>query len=189
MPYNGGIVILDERLGHALDRALAGARAKLEDDVRALSDEAVDELHGSFDATMAELASDIHALDSAQTLREVLDVLVDSARRHVDRVGLFLIKEGRLRPWRLKGIERREGLEVAQKTDARQALTFPLAVGGCVVAILYADNAHADVPSSRWSAAVDVLTRHASRVLESITLHQALGLVPPRPPSGWVTAS
>ena len=65
----------------------------------------------------------------------------------------------------------------------RHAMALPLRVGGDVVAVLYADAPRVDVPSSdaRWPAMLDVLVRHASRVLEAMTVQQAAGLSLPRP--------
>ena len=63
------------------------------------------------------------------------------------------------------------------------AMALPLRVGGEVVAVLYADAPRVDAPSSdaRWPAMLDVLVRHASRVLEAMTVQQAAGLSLPRP--------
>lgn len=58
----------------------------------------------------------------------------------------------------------------------RRAMAFPLRVGGEVVAVLYADAAQVDASASdpRWSAILEVLVRHASRVLEAMTVRQTL---------------
>jgi hypothetical protein len=65
----------------------------------------------------------------------------------------------------------------------RQALALPVRVGGEVVAVLYADAPRLDAPSAeaRWPAILEVLGRHASRVLEAMTVQQAAGLALPRP--------
>ena len=58
-------------------------------------------------------------------------------------------------------------------------MAFPVHVGGEVVAVLYADVARNDeTPSSdaRWPAILRILVRHASRVLEAMTVQQAAGL-------------
>ena len=64
----------------------------------------------------------------------------------------------------------------------RRAMALPVRVGGEVVAVLYADAARPDAPSSdaRWPAVLEVLVRHASRVLEAMTVQQAAGLSLPR---------
>jgi hypothetical protein len=71
----------------------------------------------------------------------------------------------------------------AQDAGARHAIALPVTVGGAVVAVLYGDAPRLDRPadSSRWPAMLDVLARHASRVLEAITVQQAAGLSLPRP--------
>ena len=71
----------------------------------------------------------------------------------------------------------------AQDAGARHALALPVTVGGVVVAVLYGDAPRLDKPSdsSRWPAMLDVLARHASRVLEAMTVQQAAGLSLPRP--------
>jgi hypothetical protein len=71
----------------------------------------------------------------------------------------------------------------AQDAGSRHALALPIVVGGAVVAVLYADAPRLDTPSasSRWPAILDILARHASRVLEAMTVQQAAGLSLPRP--------
>lgn len=63
------------------------------------------------------------------------------------------------------------------------AMALPVRVGGEVVAVLYADAARPDSPSSdaRWPPVLEVLVRHASRVLEAMTVQQATGLSLPKP--------
>jgi hypothetical protein len=68
--------------------------------------------------------------------------------------------------------------------DARLAMAFPVLVGGEVVAVLYADaQEKRGILSSdvRWPAILEVLIRHASRVLEAMTVQQAAGLPLQRP--------
>ena len=62
-------------------------------------------------------------------------------------------------------------------------MALPVRVGGEVVAVLYADAARPDPPSSdaRWPSVLEVLVRHASRVLEAMTVQQAAGLSLPKP--------
>jgi len=50
------------------------------------------------------------------------------------------------------------------------------------VAVLYADHPAGDArDTGRWSLTLDVLARHASKVLEGLTVQQALGLSLPPP--------
>jgi hypothetical protein len=63
------------------------------------------------------------------------------------------------------------------------AMALPVRVGGDVVAVLYADAPRSDalLSDARWPAVLEVLVRHASRVLEAMTVQQAAGLSLPRP--------
>jgi len=84
-----------------------------------------------------------------------------------------------------RGVEDRQPAlpPFAQDAGARHAIALPVTVGGSVVAVLYGDAPRLDAPSdsSRWPAMLDVLARHASRVLEAMTVQQAAGLTLPRP--------
>ena len=66
---------------------------------------------------------------------------------------------------------------------ARFSLALPLVVGGAVVVVLYADRPTGDAggDADRWVATLDVLARHASKVLEALTVEQAVGLSLPLP--------
>lgn len=68
--------------------------------------------------------------------------------------------------------------EFARTDEVREAAAWPISVGGSVVAVLYADGAAADKAEEPfWPAFLDVLARHAGRVLEGITVRQAAGLM------------
>ena len=76
-----------------------------------------------------------------------------------------------------RGAVRRQPGQVLVET----AIAFPVSVGGDVVAVLYAEVDDALSPQRRISKdALDTLTRHAGRVLETITVQQAAGLRPLR---------
>jgi len=82
----------------------------------------------------------------------------------------------------------------AQGTGPRDALALPILLGGTVAAVLYADTpSDGSAASSRWPATLDVLTRHASRVLEAMTIRRITGLSPasavPQRPGGLDQAS
>ena len=65
---------------------------------------------------------------------------------------------------------------------SRSALALPLIVGGDVVAVLYVDRTTGDAAErgDRSSATLDVLAHYASKVLEALTVQQAVGLSLPR---------
>ena len=68
--------------------------------------------------------------------------------------------------------------EFARTDEPRKVAAWPVSVGGSVVAVLYADGPVADKSEEPyWPAFLDVLTRHAGRVLETITVRQAAGLM------------
>jgi hypothetical protein len=70
----------------------------------------------------------------------------------------------------------------ARAAGPRDAAAEPVIVGGVPVAVLYADVAAGD-PRERegWHAVLEVLARHASKVLEALTVQQAVGLSVARP--------
>ncbi|MBI2187802.1 MAG: hypothetical protein HYU37_11910 [Acidobacteria bacterium] len=157
---------IHDRLHDALERALAGLRAGLEPELRTLA-------HELPDTATAVLASAAEAIDRAGSLAGTLHALVEAAVPYADRVGLFLVRDGRVRAWRLNGVE-----EAAVTTTRTDRMTrFPISVDGSVVAILYAEGADA---RAGGIPALDLLTRYTGHLLESITLHAALGLTPPR---------
>jgi hypothetical protein len=85
-----------------------------------------------------------------------------------------------------------EGVELpafARDADggARSALALPLIVGGDVVSVLYVERSAGDAAAGdgaghgdRWSATLDVLAHYAGKVLEALTVQQAVGLSLPR---------
>ena len=63
----------------------------------------------------------------------------------------------------------------AQDGAGRDVSTVPVVVGGAVVAVVYADAPPRD-SQPHWPATLEVLARHASAVLEALTVQQAVGL-------------
>lgn len=62
----------------------------------------------------------------------------------------------------------------------RHAIALPVEVGGSVIAVLYADAERTDRPEEpRWPAILDVMARHAGRVLEAITVRHAAAIRAP----------
>lgn len=69
----------------------------------------------------------------------------------------------------------------AQVDSPLDAVALPVQVGGSVIAVLYADAARADKPEDpEWLDTIDAMTKHASRVLEAMTVRQAAALWTPR---------
>ena len=68
--------------------------------------------------------------------------------------------------------------EFARTDEPRASAAWPVSVAGSVVAVLYSDGPLADKSEEPyWPAFLEVLTRHAGRVLEAITVRQAAGLM------------
>ena len=114
----------DELLTHArteADERLAAAKAEADSSlaqtmaaVKAEADQATG--RELLDARAAErqaelafaerLSDSVRRLDSARSLIEVLDVLVDASAREVPRVAVFLVRGGKLAGWRAAGFSR-----------------------------------------------------------------------------------
>jgi hypothetical protein len=193
-----------ERALEDVRRALEDMRRQSQEDLDAARQEA-DRLYVEL-SDAARLPEVIQALDAATSLGEALDGLVQAAAREAGRAAVFLVKGDRLHDWRTvgfgdvsseriqipvdedgplgeavrggRGVRRGEQLPAfAAGAGPRYAVTLPVAVGGAVVAILYADGPDADKDIEPvWPARLDVLTRYAGRMLESITIRQAAGL-------------
>ena len=74
--------------------------------------------------------------------------------------------------------------------SGRECLAVPIALGGQVVAVLYADQGSTDAaPVPGWMDAVEVLVRHAARSLEAFTAFKAARAVMARGDSSEATGS
>ncbi|OFW14595.1 MAG: hypothetical protein A3F70_06625 [Acidobacteria bacterium RIFCSPLOWO2_12_FULL_67_14] len=162
----------------ALVRSLAGGRSDPEPaGLRTAAVAAADEV--------AAVAEACRTLGRASTLGGALDELPRAAARLAGRAALFVVRNGRLQ------LRRSHGFDSASASPTAFARAFPLIVGGRVVAVLYAefaDQGSESVAAGRWRDLLDVLTSHAGRVLESMTLHRALGLTAPRLENGPASA-
>ncbi|HET9752663.1 MAG TPA: hypothetical protein VFP52_06865, partial [Myxococcales bacterium] len=65
-----------------------------------------------------------------------------------------------------------------QPPPNRVGLALPILVGGRAVALLYVDDGNSETPvvPSNWPEQAEILTRHAGRCLEALTLARANGL-------------
>jgi hypothetical protein len=183
-------VTFDDRLRAALDRALADVRAAAQaevDEVRQSAEQSTAALR----ASAARLSDCVHAIDEAPSLGAVLTVLAGCARLDAGRAGVILVRDATLTAYpsraevppdqaRLAMSAARDRMPVVEADGA----AFPIALGGQVVAIL-----STAAPASPEAAAVlDLLARHAGRVLEAMTVCQITGLAPlsPRTPDASV---
>ena len=167
---------MDERFHEALERSISGASSD-----RGVPVPRTDGVTPAAGPAPGTLSASCHALDRARSLGGVLDSLVASAACVADRAALFVVRAGRLRVWRLHGFGSPPAATATR--EAAQVRTSPVLVGGRVVAVLHGEAVRPDEGSTAadgWPEMLDVLACHAGRVLESMTLHQVLGLTAPR---------
>jgi len=175
-------VDLDYRLRAALDRALADVRAAAQaevDEVRRSSEATTSTLR----ATAARLSDCVQAVDEAPSLGAVLTVLAGCARLEAGRASVVLVTKDSLSSYPSRaavgGDQARVAMRAAQHGTAiieSEAAAFPVAVGGQVVAVLFvAAHSSPDVQQ-----ALDLLTRHAGRVLEAMIVSRISGLITPQ---------
>jgi len=116
-------------------------------------------------APVQRLVEAIRAIDAGHSLGEILDALLTHASRETARAAVLLVRGERLRIWKSSGFA--------------TAIAPSHELGGQVVAVLYADNgpapaADAERRTSRgWPDALEMMTRHAARCLESLTAFSA----------------
>jgi hypothetical protein len=143
--------------------------------------------------SLSHLVRGLHAVDEAESLSAVLQRLIDASQPHANGASVLIVRPDGLREWGSAGFNGRTGpgerataVATSAATERRQvesesAIAFPVNVGGDVVAVLYAEVGDALSPQRRIAKdALDALTRHAGRVLETITVQQAAGLRPVR---------
>ena len=150
----------------------------------------LDTAKGASAASLTDLVRGIHAVDEAQSLSAVFERLIDSAQHHSKGASILLVQGDDLRAWgnadntRVNERGKSVALSAAferRRVESETAIAFPVSVSGEVIAVLYAEVDDALSPQRRISKdALDTLTRHAGRVLETITVQQAAGLRPVR---------
>ena len=143
---------------------------------------------------IGRLARAVRSLGDADTLGDAFERLADAAAGEAQRVAVMVARGERLHGWTLRGFgdelppARSLAIDPAEAasppfaagSDARTALSLPLVVGGTAVAVLYADApAMTAGEREQWTDELDLLVRHASRVLEALMLQQAIGLLRP----------
>ena len=183
-----------EEVQQALSDRISALTRELDESRReaAARRQELDSARGASAASLTDLVRGVSAVDEAESLTAVLHRLIDAARHHSKGASVLLVREDGLKEWtggadsRMRTNER--GMSVASNSAAERrrvesdtAIAFPVNVGGEVVAVLYAEVDDALSPQRRMSKdALDALTRHAGRVLETITVQQAAGLRPLR---------
>ena len=138
---------------------------------------------GAAEVSLARLVLLTRELQQARTLGEVLEGLLRAARTVVDRVALYIVRGDCLQEWTALGpsgpaeVSRRLWPAESPLWFEDDRGTFPVRVGGVVVAVLSIEAAPADPQAHpTWVSAIDLLTRHASLVLEALTLRRGARL-------------
>jgi hypothetical protein len=181
---------LDDRLKRAADALGDKLRDDIARELQAISGEWATADRG--DAATLRLAEAIRAIDGGNSLSEILEGLAASVSNEAARSGIFLLRGGVLRSFRVFGFSSRQDeapIElamtaagvmsdaIAQQTAATsatspfdnlpegvQATAVPIVLAGAPVGVVYAEGADL--------AIVEVLTRFAARALEAQTALQ-----------------
>jgi hypothetical protein len=167
--------------GHEAGRALGREEASQES--LAALDAAVSAARAESAVSLAantRLLDAIRALDTSQTLQEVLETLMTSAAAEGGRAGILLVRDGRLHGWKFHGFGSSLSdpssldLEPGNATslaEGRDSVEIPLALFDETVAVLYADRDPALRPAAAtpWRDTLEILARHAARALEALT--------------------
>ena len=185
------------RLEHQLERAKTDLERERQ------RTEAARQAAAAQEHSVAEVVDAARSLDDSRSLRDVFERLLEYAGRKAQRAALLLVDADRIRGWRGAGVDVgnvisdvaeaglvgaavREARAVSRRAGEgpelpsfaagaeRDAVAHPLTVSGVVVAVLYADVAPA--ADAAWLASLEVVSRHASRVLETTTIQQAIGV-------------
>lgn len=149
----------------------------------------LDEARGSSAASLADLTRGLNSVDEAESLTAVMHRLVEAAQNHAHGASILLVRRDGLKEWVNAGARGRGGdnatavatsaADERRRVESESAIAFPIEVGGEVVAVLHAEVGDALSPQRRIAKdALDALTRHAGRVLETLTMQQAAGLRP-----------
>jgi hypothetical protein len=187
---------LDDRLKRAVDTLGDRLREEITRELRVVTEElsarAQAEREAAVQSARAQesdgkrILDSIRAMDEARSVTAALDMLVARAKAEASRAGVLLVRGDRIRGWRddslldvpisetrLVAEAVRTGLAAsttatgtvappfAGAPPAAALHAFPLSLSGDVVAVLYGEGGNADT--------LEILARHAARVLESLT--------------------
>ena len=156
----------EEQLTRAFETLSDRLRGEIDEQVRRTAAELIAAAHADRQAaatqtpsndagSSARLSDALAALDRARSLTELLDTLVARARAEASSADIWLLRDGRLHPWRSTGSD-----DAVNETAPAIERGLPLTVGGASVAYLFVEPRTTNV---------DLLTRYASRCLEAMT--------------------
>lgn len=179
----------DEELRHALDALSDRLRETVTREVQQMTAQVVARpASPPIDAgSTARVLDAMRAIDEARSLTAILDALRTSVARDSSRVMLWLVRGPRLTsvggPLEQKDLEGSGPIADAVRTRAAAgnharpeaptaSLAVPVLLAGEPVAVVYAEQD--DAASASWPAAIEAITRHASRALEAMTAFKAV---------------
>jgi hypothetical protein len=168
----------EEQLTRAFETLSDRLRGEIDEQVRRTAAELIAAAHAdrqaaaetpSDDAASARLTDALQALDRARSLTELLDTLVTQARAEASSADVWLLRDGRLHPWRSMGSD-----AAVDEPAPPIEKGIPLTVGGATVAYLFVEprTTNAEPRTTNVEARttnVDLLARYASRCLEAMT--------------------
>jgi hypothetical protein len=182
-----------DTLRSQVDAQRQAAAADLQQTIVRLTAERDAALH----ETLERVAHALRSIDTASSLSQTLDTLAAAAGAHAVRLALFLVRGDRLRLWKQSGFEAidtqppfevplDEAGPLAQVVAAAQPraggswppflsggpaalIAVPLALNGRVTGVLCAEPHAAGDAAERLTFILELLARHAARVLESLT--------------------
>jgi hypothetical protein len=178
--------IREETRTQAFDAGLKQGRAEAAGELQAQRAEAV-----------ARLSRALRTLDGSTSLSQTLSTLVEAAGTEARKTALFLVRGDVLRLWSQSGYDTLDAqpafefpladagiiADAVRASEPRLAtesrppfstdltaafVTVPLALNGQVTAVLCAEDARAG-EGTELASTLDVLARHAARVLECLT--------------------
>lgn len=157
----------EEQLTRAFETLSDRLRGEIDEQVRRTAAELIAAAHADRQATQAaetpsndagssaRLTDALQALDRARSLTELLDTLVTWTRTEASSADIWIVRDGRLHPWRATGSD-----HAVDETAPPIEQGTPLTVGGATVAYLFVEPRTTNV---------DLLARYASRCLEAMT--------------------
>ena len=172
----------DEQISQALDTLTDRLRGEIDQEVQRRTAEAIAAVptapppldpvapqpEAETDAG-ERLASAFDAIDRARSLTDVLDTLLSSARAEAADADLWLIRAGRLHRWRAAASD-----DAGKDTPPLLEDGIRLTISGVTVALLVTEPRTANdelhtANGERRTSNLDLMTRYASRCLESLT--------------------
>ena len=173
----------DEQISQALDTLTDRLRGEIDQEVQRRTAEAIAAVPTAppppdpvvapqpeaETGAVERLSAAFEAIDRARSLTDVLDTLLSSARAEAADADLWLIRAGRLHRWRAAASD-----DAGKDTPPLLEDGIRLTISGVTVALLVTEPRTANdelhtANGERRTSNLDLMTRYASRCLESLT--------------------